>query len=643
MAGMGINTALLGLFSSDRKAAKQRELNIAQAMYNKEQQDLQKQYQFQDQLFKLDQAYGEEASKIVYQQGKAKKLKGTLDNTFEELKKGAARYGGDYMKYMVAEGNELLYSGISDFKSQLNSLKVNEEEVKKYRKATDSKDTVNLVMQKDIQAFNDFVNEKTSDFTFSGLLSEIDMGYLDETQKNQRVSAQDILDYVGKDGTLNSKAIRMNLIRERNIAPEDVTNDMLLEYTRTKYMPQDMPVYGKADIETSYGNELNTVNKLAQQLSSNQSDMFSVPFTSTMNNIIDVVSQYGIDVNKRASVKNGKRINSSYAVFTDPELNDAIASSVFNSTSTGIYNEVKPGLMVGPDGSPVRVTKKDLKEESFNNIFNYSTEGSYDEDGSLITPDDTYWEIFGGESKKIDARLNGFFYGERIHYIDANTGESKSALITENMDQEKAEELRANFGTIRSKETVLLAELEEKDPFRNDFYYKVIDMNDGLQASINKYTKDKDLSSVKEQNASSEKMLASKKFKEEQKQKSLGSISKYTGDNIEEVNNLAVDIKPNLFGAFNQYGLQANMLGPITAFNMLNIPDGTDNARDIFTQSIANLPSTLSQNSELSNAIKGGPTTFNSYLRKNIFQGADQYQEYLDLSAGWNTFFKNNR
>ena len=147
LAGMGLNTALLGLFSSDRKAAKQRELGIAQAMYNKEQKELQQQYQMSSTMAKMQAEANAMAGEIVYQKTAAKQLTNTLNNTFAELTKGANKYGGNVMKYMVAEGNDLLYGGIADFKSQLNDMKQNEAQVAKFIEATQSKENAPLVME----------------------------------------------------------------------------------------------------------------------------------------------------------------------------------------------------------------------------------------------------------------------------------------------------------------------------------------------------------------------------------------------------------------------------------------------------------------------------------------------------------------
>lgn len=632
MAGIGLNTALLGLFSSDKKQAKAREMQIAQQMYSKEQAELKQQYELDASLREQQLAYDKNAKIITTKREEVAKLQNNLDDLYDQVREGAKKYG-NAQKYMLAEGNDLLYKGRAKYEQEIDRIKLNQDNISKFMEASD--DSPLLMHNDEIKRYNDYLNGKTDTYTFKGLLTEIDDGYITEGQKGVNIQPTDILDH-GQ----NKRAITQNYIREHD--GQQPTEIDLINYTREKYIG-DGQVTGTAEIKTSFGNEIAKLSELTLNLVAPPQKAFTESFDETFKNVGDQAMQFGYDPSKRASMKNGKRINTGGMMFTQsPDLQDAIGYATFNGRKNGTFYNPNPKLALKTENG-IPVTSSDLEEERFNNVFNIDTTTLHDEDGNMITDSDTGWEIFGKESKTIDARLNGYFYGTQITYLDENTGELKTSLITENTDPEKAAELEQNFRNAQSRKTVLLAELQEKDAFRDDFYYKVIDMNPNMQTAVNEYMDNDELSAVMNQNADAKKMIESKKANAEQMLQAENGIMEYTGDNNGTVM-IYNTLGPEVMKSMNYHGVDDNMFGNIMAFNMLRIPEGTEKPGAVLQQNIRNMYTELGQESDFSKAVKGGSATFNSYLRKSgIFADSELYEKYRLLSGNWNAYAKNKK
>lgn len=632
MAGIGLNTALLGLFSSDKKQAKAREMQIAQQMYSKEQAELKQQYELDASLREQQLAYDKNAKIITTKREEVAKLQNNLDDLYDQVREGAKKYG-NAQKYMLAEGNDLLYKGRAKYEQEIDRIKLNQDNISKFMEASD--DSPLLMHNDEIKRYNDYLNGKTDTYTFKGLLTEIDDGYITEGQKGVNIQPTDILDH-GQ----NKRAITQNYIREHD--GQQPTEIDLINYTREKYIG-DGQVTGTAEIKTSFGNEIAKLSELTLNLVAPPQKAFTESFDETFKNVGDQAMQFGYDPSKRASMKNGKRINTGGMMFTQsPDLQDAIGYATFNGRKNGTFYNPNPKLALKTENG-IPVTSSDLEEERFNNVFNIDTTTLHDEDGNMITDSDTGWEIFGKESKTIDARLNGYFYGTQITYLDENTGELKTSLITENTDPEKAAELEQNFRNAQSRKTVLLAELQEKDAFRDDFYYKVIDMNPNMQTAVNEYMDNDELSAVMNQNADAKKMIESKKANAEQMLQAENGIMEYTGDNNGTVM-IYNTLGPEVMKSMNYHGVDNNMFGNIMAFNMLRIPEGTEKPGAVLQQNIRNMYTELGQESDFSKALKGGSATFNSYLRKSgIFADSELYEKYRLLSGNWNAYAKNKK
>jgi len=632
MAGIGLNTALLGLFSSDKKQAKAREMQIAQQMYSKEQAELKQQYELDASLRDQQLAYDKNAKIITTKREEVAKLQNNLDDLYDQVREGAKKYG-NAQKYMLAEGNDLLYKGRAKYEQEIDRIKLNQDNISKFMEASD--DSPLLMHNDEIKRYNDYLNGKSDTYTFKGLLTEIDDGYITEGQKGVNIQPTDILDH-GQ----NKRAITQNYIREHD--GQQPTEIDLINYTREKYIG-DGQVTGTAEIKTSFGNEIAKLSELTLNLVAPPQKAFTESFDETFKNVGDQAMQFGYDPSKRASMKNGKRINTGGMMFTQsPDLQDAIGYATFNGRKNGTFYNPNPKLALKTENG-IPVTSSDLEEERFNNVFNIDTTTLHDEDGNMITDSDTGWEIFGKESKTIDARLNGYFYGTQITYLDENTGELKTSLITENTDPEKAAELEQNFRNAQSRKTVLLAELQEKDALRDDFYYKVIDMNPNMQTAVNEYMDNDELSAVMNQNADAKKMIESKKANAEQMLQAENGIMEYTGDNNGTVM-IYNTLGPEVMKSMNYHGVDNNMFGNIMAFNMLRIPEGTEKPGAVLQQNIRNMYTELGQESDFSKAIKGGSATFNSYLRKSgIFADSELYEKYRLLSGNWNAYAKNKK
>jgi hypothetical protein len=632
MAGIGLNTALLGLFSSDKKQAKAREMQIAQQMYSKEQAELKQQYELDASLREQQLAYDKNAKIITTKREEVAKLQNNLDDLYDQVREGAKKYG-NAQKYMLAEGNDLLYKGRAKYEQEIDRIKLNQDNISKFMEASD--DSPLLMHNDEIKRYNDYLNGKTDTYTFKGLLTEIDDGYITEGQKGVNIQPTDILDH-GQ----NKRAITQNYIREHD--GQQPTEIDLINYTREKYIG-DGQVTGTAEIKTSFGNEIAKLSELTLNLVAPPQKAFTESFDETFKNVGDQAMQFGYDPSKRASMKNGKRINTGGMMFTQsPDLQDAIGYAAFNGRKNGTFYNPNPKLALKTENG-IPVTSSDLEEERFNNVFNIDTTTLHDEDGNMITDSDTGWEIFGKESKTIDARLNGYFYGTQITYLDENTGELKTSLITENTDPEKAAELEQNFRNAQSRKTVLLAELQEKDALRDDFYYKVIDMNPNMQTAVNEYMDNDELSAVMNQNADAKKMIESKKANAEQMLQAENGIMEYTGDNNGTVM-IYNTLGPEVMKSMNYHGVDNNMFGNIMAFNMLRIPEGTEKPGAVLQQNIRNMYTELGQESDFSKALKGGSATFNSYLRKSgIFADSELYEKYRLLSGNWNAYAKNKK
>jgi len=632
MAGIGLNTALLGLFSSDKKQAKAREMQIAQQMYSKEQAELKQQYELDASLREQQLAYDKNAKIITTKREEVAKLQNNLDDLYDQVRQGAKKYG-NAQKYMLAEGNDLLYKGRAKYEQQIDRIKLNQDNISKFMEASD--DSPLLMHNDEIKRYNDYLNGKTDSYTFKGLLTEVDDGYITKGQKGVNIQPTDILDH-GQ----NKRAITQNYIREHD--GQQPTEIDLINYTREKYIG-DGQVTGTAEIKTSFGNEIAKLNELTLNLVAPPQKAFTESFDETFKNVGDQAMQFGYDPSKRSSMKNGKRINTGGMMFTQsPDLQDAIGYATFNGRKNGTFYNPNPKLALKTENG-IPVTSSDLEKERFNNVFNIDATTLHDEDGNMITDSDTGWEIFGKESKTIDARLNGYFYGTQITYLDENTGELKTSLITENTDLEKAAELEQNFRNAQSRKTVLLAELQEKDAFRDDFYYKVIDMNPNMQTAVNEYMDNDELSAVMNQNADAKKMIESKKANAEQMLQAENGIMEYTGDNNGTVM-IYNTLGPEVMKSMNYHGVDNNMFGNIMAFNMLSIPEGTEKPGAVLQQNIRNMYTELGQESDFSKALKGGSATFNSYLRKSgVFADSNLYEKYRLLSGNWNAYAKNKK
>ena len=125
----GTSAALLGIFSSDRKAAKARELNIAQTQYQMSQQKQQQQYQLSQTLAQNRQAAQTIAASVTTRKADAQNLVTNMDSVIDEMKAGVAKYGGNVMRYMTAEGNDKWTSAIGDYEAKIGEIKTNEAEI----------------------------------------------------------------------------------------------------------------------------------------------------------------------------------------------------------------------------------------------------------------------------------------------------------------------------------------------------------------------------------------------------------------------------------------------------------------------------------------------------------------------------------
>ena len=592
----GTSAALLGIFSSDRKAAKARELNIAQTQYQISQQKQQQQYQLSQTLAQNRQAAQKIAASVTTRKADAQNLVTNMDNVIDEMKTGVARYGGNVMRYMTAEGNDKWTSAIGDYEAKIGEIKTNEAEIAKYYELTNS-DKAHLVMDRDTKALESYIDGTTNSFRFSGQIQDIG-NYQSAVSSGREVLPSDVL--AGDEGK-NQQIIISNYMREYGITDRSqVTQANLEQYVSLKYLNNQPGLMGTKKDDRTVGGELLQSAQTLQKVNLNDVNLFD---QNSVDNIFSVVSselgRHGHTKGTKPKLKRGTAINGSDKVYENYE--DIITKSVFGTESKMLKNVEAKGLFKQSDGSKI---------------------------------EDTQWygETLGGESETYDLEVTGY------HYALKYTVDGKESLAVMTDDPEKNKELEESYKASGAKPSmVLVAQLREDDSVRDDFYYKEINMTEGIASKI---SKDADYKFITNEKNDRKNQTAHKDNKRKNKEQSIVNISTnhFDGNDV-FVEQTQSEAANTLLPVFKRHGVTNSMFTPLLSSLMAQSSSTSDlfSRIDLIDQALSDKNSKVGQ-ALLTNNI----SEFNSFI-KNSLNSQQEINEFQQLQNDWNQLNANSQ
>ena len=592
----GTSAALLGIFSSDRKAAKARELNIAQTQYQMSQQKQQQQYQLSQTLAQNRQAAQKMAAGITTRKADAQNLVTNMDSVIDEMKAGVAKYGGNVMRYMTAEGNDKWTSAIGDYESKIGEIKTNEAEVAKYYELTNS-DKAHLVMDRDEQLLKDYIDGKTNTFRFSGQIQDIG-NYQSAVSSGREVLPSDVL--AGDEGK-NQQIIISNYMRESGITNRsDVTQVDLDKYITSKYLSNQPGLMGTKEDDRTVGGELLNSAQTLQEINLNDVNIFDEKSVENVLNVVESeLGRHGYSKKAKTKTKRGVNVVASGRTYENYE--DKITKSVFGSDSKMLKNVEARGLFKQSDGSQI---------------------------------EDTQWygETLGGESETYNLEVTGYHYALK-YIID---GKEQLAVMTD--DSAKNEELRKNYEASGAKPSmVMVAELREDDAIRDDYYYKEIQMSQSLASEI---SKEADFKIISNENNQNKNQKAHKDNKRKKKEQSIVNISTnhFDGNDV-FVEQTQSEAANTLLPVFKRHGVQNSMFTPLLSSLMAQSSSTSDlfSRIDLIGQALSDKNSKVGQ-ALLTNNI----SEFNGFV-KNSLNSQQEINEFQQLQNDWNQLNANSQ
>jgi|14_taG_2_1085336.scaffolds.fasta_scaffold00913_3 hypothetical protein len=592
----GTSAALLGVFSSDRKAAKARELNIAQTQYQISQKKQQQQYQLSQTLAQNRQAAQKIAASVTTRKADAQNLVTNMDNVIDEMKAGVAKYGGNVMRYMTAEGNDKWTSAIGDYETKIGEIKTNEAEIAKYYELTNS-DKAHLVMDRDTKALESYIDGTTNSFKFSGQIQDIE-NYQSAVSSGREVLPSDVL--AGGEGK-NQQIIISNYMREYGITDRSqVTQANLEQYVSLKYLKNQPGLMGTKEDDRTVGGEILQSAQTLQKVNLNDTNPFDANASENIFSVVDSeLGRHGYTKKAKPETKNGVSVVGSGTVYEN--YSDKITKSVFGSDSKMLKNVEAKGLFKQSDGSQI---------------------------------EDTQWygETLGGESETYDLEVTGYHYAYK-YIID---GKEQLAVMTD--DPEKNEELRKNYEASGAKPSmVMVAQLREDDPIRDDYYYKEIQMSQSLASEI---SKEADFKIISNEASDRKNQTAHKDNKRKNKEQSILNISTnhFDGNDV-FVEQTQSEAANTLLPVFKRHGVQNSMFTPLLSSLMAQSSSTSDlfSRIDLIDQALSD------KNSEVGKALlTNNISEFNSFV-KNSLNSQQEINEFQQLQNDWNQLNANSQ
>ena len=592
----GTSAALLGVFSSDRKSAKARELQIAQTQYQISQQKQQQQYKLSQTLAQNRQAAQKIAASVTTRKADAQNLVTNMDNVIDEMKAGVNKYGGNVMKYMIAEGNEKWTSAIGDYETKIGEIKANEAEVAKYYELTNS-DKAHLVMDRDTKALKDYIDGTTNVFRFSGQIQDIG-DYQSAVSAGREVLPSDVL--AGNEGK-NQQIIMSNFMREYGITDRSqVTQDKLEQYVNLKYLNNQPGLMGTKKDDRTVGGELLQSAQTLQKVNLNETNPFDANDSENVFSIVDSeLGRHGYTKKAKPETKRGRAVVGSGRVYEN--YSDKITKSVFGSDSKMLKNVESVGLFRQSDGSQIEETQ-------------------------------WYGETLGGESETYDLEVTGYHYAYK-YIID---GKEQLAVMTD--DAQKNEELRKNYEASGAKPSmVMVAQLREDDPIRDDYYYKEIKMSESLASEI---SSEADFKIISNEASDRKNQIAHKDNKRKNKEQSIVNISTnhFDGNDV-FVEQTQSEAANTLLPVFKRHGVTNSMFTPLLSSLMAQSSSTSDlfSRIDLIDQALSD------KNSKVGKALlTNNITEFNSFVI-NSLNSQQEINEFQQLQNDWNQLNANSQ
>ena len=588
------SAALIGLFSADRKSAKNRELQAVQTMYNMEQQKIQQEYQNSLVMARQTKAADKIAAQITTRKKDVLGLQQTLNDTKKNIDNLIkTKYGGNVMKGMAAEGNELWASAVGNYEGQLARLSANEKEIAKFQKAALA--TPHLVSEGDVQRLQNYNNETEDNFVFSGLLNEIDEKYSTSVAGNRTIQPDDILKY----GT-NPVTILANYMKEYGVKDKtQVTQQQLLDYTQQKYMTPQVDVYGTAEVKKSkVGGEIYKNQGYYQDLTIGEDlDIFNSKETDKLfANIRSTSSKYGYNEKNKPGVQGGLRLN-----------------------ATGsLYTRIQPQMLEAIYGS---------KEKNMSK----STNGMYSHKGIRIQEDDNVME---------DLTFTAFHNAIKYTVKNKFTGEEESSLAVMSDDPEKNKILLQEYKDSGAKPSiVMVAGFTNEKFFGDDLVYDEVEMSRVLASSIS------NVADFEIDNPEFEDIEKQKRKSEEisnRKQTHVTNLinNQFEGGAIQDVDNFQNKMYMNIKPYFYNSGINdSKMFVPFMSFMMANTTGDNALAREM-RRMFSVLPD--KKNDFTKALLTNNPSDFINFAEKKL-PSQTEINEFHQLIQDWNGYYTNTQ
>ena len=276
-------------------------------------------------------------------------------------------------------------------------------------------------------------------------------------------------------------------------------------------------------------------------------------------------------------------------------------------------------------------------------------------DGSQIEDTQWYGETLGGESEAYDLEVTGYHYAYK-YIID---GKEQLAVMTD--DPAKNEELRKNYESSGAKPSmVMVAQLREDDPVRDDYYYKEIQMSESLASEISSEADFKIISNeasdrknqsaerIARENARSRANGQSKKTtgkahkdnKRKNKEQSIVNISTnhFDGNDV-FVEQTQSEAANTLLPVFKRHGVTNSMFTPLLSSLMAQSSSTSDlfSRIDLIDQALSD------KNSEVGKALlTNNISEFNGFV-KNSLNSQQEINEFQQLQNDWNQLNANSQ
>ncbi len=660
MDAFGYN-ALSGFFgSSNMKSARQEQIAYLERIYNlQQQQTLNEQKAAEASQKYIDDSY---SAAVELTTGKNARRKDLID--VQQMSADLLAPINEKIRQAGGYTNALRLGINQDLKNYqyqlLNNDKVfqmkkNQNAIAKIIQMSGDEKQKHLIPLRDLESFEKWKNEVSDEVTFGRPDSEIDLSFIDSytgeqeinigevIRNNKHTLAKDFSYHVGgNDEDLQNQFYALALNEPGDPSFQKYVQDRL--GLTPGYDPNIK--FGRAAVKTSLGQEL--LNGQMLQFSKDgysQSEIIQAggfdAFVKKMGKDTFFDTVFTLDENN-TNLMSKASITGDFAgeiAAYDKDLQLRIIDAAFGND---FGDNQTDGYYINDDGE-VMIR---MYPQLVNKLYEYK--------GSSLDGEATYMDRTAD-----DMKVKGIYLGMKAFYIDRDTGETKTKILTKDVKDinplNRAEYINkvmksvaAKEGSVKFKQAYIM-QLEEPDILGfgkytdSDIYYYDIDiMNPKFTQRIKDEEYDKAISEGRDQRARTSARIETERDKSELKLKVNESLNNiYTKDNPYQIENLMNTFEVPAMGVMRTNNIDFKMLPYFFAdvFDLSQQLTSENTGQNVQTilQNFSNL---ATENPELYKIYQSGkPTALTEYYKAVYKDNPKLYEQKLSRFKLWSKYF----